>query len=74
MVGQHVAISLGALPRFLKRFEEVYSSLGKTDTILVTTAAHHRILWIHPFLDGNGRVARLMSYAMLVETLDTNGN
>ena len=72
IVGQHVAISPGALPRFLKRFEEVYSSLGKTDTILAAAAAHHRLLWIHPFLDGNGRVARLMSYAMLLETLDTN--
>ena len=25
IVGQHVAISPGALPRFLKRFEEVYN-------------------------------------------------
>ena len=73
LVGQHVAISPSALPRFLKRFEEVYSHLGKTDTILAAAAAHHRLLWIHPFLDGNGRVARLMSYAMLLETLDTNG-
>ena len=73
IVVQHVAISPGALPRFLKRFEEVYSSLGKTDTILAAAAAHHRLLWIHPFLDGNGRVARLMSYAMLLETLNTNG-
>ena len=31
---------------------------------------HHRLLWIHPFLDGNGRVARLMSHAMLLEVLD----
>ena len=30
-------------------------------------------LWIHPFLDGNGRVARLMSYAMLLDALDTGG-
>ena len=73
IVGHHVAISPGALPRFLKRFEQVYSNLGKTDTILAAAAAHHRLLWIHPFLDGNGRVARLMSYAMLLETLDTNG-
>ena len=25
----------------------------------------------HPFVDGNGRVARLMSHAVLLETLDT---
>ncbi len=70
-VGQHVAISPGAVPRFLKRFEEVYGGLGKTDSILGTAAAHHRLVWIHPFVDGNGRVARLMSHAMLLETLDT---
>ncbi|MCE3590001.1 Fic family protein, partial [Escherichia coli] len=29
--------------------------------------------WIHPFLDGNGRVARLMSHAMLLDALDTGG-
>jgi Fic family protein len=26
---------------------------------------------MHPFLDGNGRVARLMSHAVLLDTLDT---
>ncbi len=73
-VGAHVAISPGAVARFLQRFEQAYSSrLGKTDAILSAAAAHHRLLWIHPFLDGNGRVARLMSYAILRETLDTGG-
>jgi Fic family protein len=72
-VGRHVPVSPGALPRFLARFERVYSKLGKTDSILAAAAAHHRLLWIHPFLDGNGRVARLMSYAMLLEALDTGG-
>jgi len=57
--------------RFLKRFEEVYGRLGKTESILGTAAAHHRLVWIHPFLDGNGRVSRLMSHAMLLETLDS---
>ena len=72
-VGRHVPVSAAALPRFLKRFEEVYGKLGKTDTIVATAAAHHRLLWIHPFLDGNGRVARLMSHATLLDALDTGG-
>jgi len=70
-VGNHVAISPPAVPRFLQRFEEVYSGLGKTETILAAAAAHHRLVWIHPFLDGNGRVARLISHATLLEALDT---
>jgi Fic family protein len=70
-VGTHVAISPGALPRFLHRFEDVYGNVGKTESIISTAAAHHRLLWIHPFMDGNGRVARLMSHAMMLETLDS---
>jgi Fic family protein len=70
-VGAHIAISPGAVPRFLSRFEDVYSRLGKTDSILNAAAAHHRLVWIHPFVDGNGRVTRLLSHAMLLETLDT---
>jgi Fic family protein len=72
-VGAHIPVSPGALPRFLERFETGYSGLGKTDAILAAAGAHHRLLWIHPFLDGNGRVARLMSHAVLLETLDTGG-
>jgi Fic family protein len=70
-VGAHVAVSPGAVPRFLKRFEEVYDHLSKTDSILGIAPAHHRLVWIHPFVDGNGRVSRLMSHAMLLQTLDT---
>jgi Fic family protein len=70
-VGGHIAISPGAVSRFLSRFADVYGNLGKTDAVLAVAPAHHRLLWIHPFLDGNGRVARLMSHAMVLETLDT---
>ena len=70
-VGRHVAISPGALPQFLERFALVYGRLGKSESILAIAAAHHRLLWIHPFLDGNGRVARLMSHAQLLHLLDT---
>jgi len=70
-VGRHIPISPGAVPRFLEHFEKVYGRVGKTDAILGAAAAHHRLLWIHPFLDGNGRVTRLMSHAVLLEALGT---
>ena len=70
-VGRHVAISPGALPRFLDRFALVYGRLGKAEAVGALAAAHHRLLWMHPFLDGNGRVARLMSHAQLLSVLDT---
>lgn len=70
-VGQHIPVSAPAVPRFLQRYEDVYSNLGKTETIIATAAAHHRLAWIHPFLDGNGRVARLVSHATSLDTLDT---
>ncbi len=72
-VGRHVPVSPAALPRFLQRFEQVYSGLSKSQTIAMAAAAHHRLLWIHPFVDGNGRVTRLMSHAVFLETLDTGG-
>lgn len=72
-VGGHVAVSPGAIARFLARFEEVYARPGKSEFIVALPAAHHRLLWIHPFLDGNGRVARLMSHAMLLDALGSGG-
>lgn len=72
-VGRHISISAGAIPRFMERFEAAYSRLGKPESVLSAAAAHHRLLWIHPFIDGNGRVARLMSHAQLLDALDTGG-
>lgn len=72
-VGRHVAVSPGAIERFMARFETIYARLGKSESILAVAAAHHRLLWIHPFADGNGRVARLMSYAMLQDAITTTG-
>tara|TARA_R110002072_G_scaffold303023_1_gene491442 strand:+ start:6504 stop:7739 length:1236 start_codon:yes stop_codon:yes gene_type:complete len=72
-VGRHVAISPGSVPRFLDRLHGAYRHAGRIESILAAGCAHHRLLWVHPFLDGNGRVARLMSYAMLKNALDTKG-
>ncbi len=72
-VGHHVAVSPGSLPRFLARYQEAYNQIGRLETILALAATHHRLLWIHPFLDGNGRVARLMSHAITQHFLDNVG-
>jgi len=72
-VGNHIAVSGPAVPRFMTRFEAVYGALGKTESIIAAAAAHHRLVWIHPFLDGNGRFARLMSHATLLDAVETGG-
>jgi len=33
--------------------------------IMLTALVHHSIVWIHPFIDGNGRTARLMANLIL---------
>lgn len=67
-VGRHIPPKAEGLPRFLKRFEEAYNTdkLSRVRQIIALGAAHHRLLWIHPFYDGNGRVTRLMSHASLL--------
>ena len=66
-VGPHTPPDFAALPAFLDRFREAYSSaeILATNRLVAIAAAHHRLAWIHPFGDGNGRVARLHSHAML---------
>ncbi len=72
-VGRHIAISPGAVPRFLDRYAAAYSNQSRGAKILSAAAAHHRLLWIHPFSDGNGRVARLISHAIFLDALETAG-
>lgn len=64
-VGRHIPPSAEMLPRFLSRFAQAYDvgGLSRSRQLVAIGAAHHRLLWIHPFFDGNGRVARLMSHA-----------
>ena len=66
-VGRHIPPEVSDISAYMKRFEKAYDplQLSKMKSIVGVAAAHHRFVWIHPFLDGNGRVARLMSYAML---------
>jgi Fic family protein len=75
-VGRHMAPSSKKLDQFLKRFAEFYGPLATTDpsSLIAAAAAHHRLTWIHPFLDGNGRVARLFTHAWFVKAhVDSDG-
>jgi len=67
-VGQHWAPAFDTLPAFLERYGKAYSPrrLGKLNRVIAAAASHHRLAWIHPFLDGNGRVARLFTHAYLI--------
>jgi Fic family protein len=64
-VGHHVAPLAESIPDFLSRFASVYQSGAHRGVMPLITAAasHHRLMWIHPFLDGNGRVTRLYTDA-----------
>ncbi len=64
-VGRHIPPGFRTLSAFLDRFAEFYAPdrhHGAAKLVAVA-AAHHRLMWIHPFLDGNGRVARLFTEA-----------
>jgi len=51
--------------------QELFNFINKQDLpqydLLKVALAHHRFAWIHPFDNGNGRVVRLLTYAMLVK-------
>lgn len=68
-VGRHLPPSGSVVDVFMAHFERRYrfASLGMGQRIMAIAAAHHRLNYIHPFLDGNGRVSRLMSHAMALE-------
>lgn len=67
VIGNHIPPTWESVPDFLNRFEEVYDadSVMGHKKLIIASASHHRLAWIHPFLDGNGRVTRLFTYAFM---------
>ncbi|WP_168879974.1 Fic family protein [Rhizobium sp. P28RR-XV] len=65
-VGRHYPPSSQVVSAFMKYFSYRYkmAQASATSRIISIAAAHHRLNFIHPFTDGNGRVSRLMSHAM----------
>lgn len=73
-VGRHAAPVATAVPAFMSRWAQVYGGVRRGEMqIVAMAAAHQRLAWIHPFLDGNGRVARLHSHLVLGHMGLTNG-
>jgi Fic family protein len=65
-VGHHIPPDPEELPAWFDRLDEgAPERFGLADRAVVIAALHHRLLWVHPFMDGNGRVARLISHALL---------
>jgi Fic family protein len=73
-VGRHEAPAAEALPHFIERWSEAYSRVRRGEAAVIAIAAsHHRLTWMHPFLDGNGRVARLHTHLLLAAAGLTRG-
>lgn len=75
-VGEHLPPSWRVLPQFMSRIEGAYDPQTKStiDRIISAAAAHHRLAWVHPFLDGNGRVIRLFTHLYFTSAeVDSNG-
>ena len=73
-VGGHVAPRAQAVPLFLNRFANVYGATRAGElAVVAVAAAHNRLAWVHPFINGNGRVARLHSQVLLQGLGLTNG-
>lgn len=65
-IGRHIPPKPEVLLNFMTYFFTRYdlSKMDKLSQVMAIAAAHHRFSYIHPFLDGNGRVSRLLSHAM----------
>ncbi len=62
-VGQHIAPEHTELSHFFNKYELLYkipNHATQAKKVIYALASHHRLMWIHPFLDGNGRTARLV--------------
>ncbi|MDQ1362662.1 MAG: hypothetical protein QG652_522 [Pseudomonadota bacterium] len=66
-VGNHVPPPAESLPGLMQQFFNAYNPnrYSGDKKIIAVLCAHHRLAWLHPFADGNGRVGRLFTDAAL---------
>lgn len=63
IVGQHIPPEAEDLAPLMAKFCETFhpKKFSGDRKIIALMAAHHRFAWIHPFIDRNGRVGRLLT-------------
>lgn len=49
-------------------FEYIHSNPQDLNVLELATVFHHRLVWIHPFFDGNGRTSRLAMNLLLMRS------
>ncbi len=64
----HLPPNPALVPPYMKDLVEFINRGDPPKYDLMKVAlAHHRFAWVHPFSNGNGRVVRLLTYAMLIK-------
>lgn len=65
---EHTPPDAVLVPQYM---QELVSFINRDDSpkyaLMKVALAHHRFGWIHPFGNGNGRVVRLLTYALLMK-------
>ncbi len=57
-----------AIPQLMEQLVALISTIGKEKhPVEVAAIAHKELVFIHPFIDGNGRVARLLMNLLLLQ-------
>lgn len=64
----HIPPPFILVPQYM---QELVAFINKKDPnkydLIKVAIAHHRFGWVHPFGNGNGRVVRLLTYALLIK-------
>jgi len=68
-IGNHISPTFDELNSVMDRYNNFYTqnkNLTQALKLIYALSSHHRLVWIHPFLDGNGRTSRLALDGCLV--------